>query len=336
METLQFAINAVFPILLLIILGYFLKKKHFLEEPWFKKGNTFIFRICLPVMLFVNVYNLESFDKIEWTAVYYAMIATVVLFALGVIFVKCTVPDDRQKGVILQAVFRSNYAIIGLPLTEALGGAEAVSMATVLSACCIPLYNILAVLALTMFQNENGQKADIKDTLKKIATNPLICAVAAGFVVLGIRSLIPVNEEGLPVFTVKNNLPFLFTAINNLAKICSPLALIILGGLFEFSAIKSKKRAIIIGTIVRVVVVPLVAISALILLDWYGNMQIDKVAYPPLLALFGAPTAVSGAIMAQEMDCDGELAGQLVVWTSIASIATLFVFIYALRALGLL
>ena len=336
MDTLLFAINAVFPILLLILLGYFLKRMNFLDEQWFKKGNTLIFRICLPVMLFINVYNIESFERIDWAAVCYVEIATVILFVLGVVFVKCAIPDDRQKGVILQSAFRSNYAIIGLPLAEALGGPEAVGMAAVISAFSIPLFNVLAVLALTMFQKENGQKADVKGTVKKIITNPLICAVAAGFVVLAIRAMIPVNGAGAPVFTVKNNMPFLFSAVNNVAKICSPLALIILGGLFEFSAIKDKKRSIVIGTVIRVVVVPLVAIGALILLDRYWNLQIDKMTYAPILALFGAPTAVSGAIMAQEMDNDGALAGQLVVWTSFFSIVTLFLFIVALRSIGLL
>ena len=62
----------------------------------------------------------------------------------------------------------------------------------------------------------------------------------------------------------------------------------------------------------------------------------DSAAYPALLALFGSPMAVSSAVMAQEMDNDGVLAGQLVVWTSFFSIITLFVFILALRTLGYL
>lgn len=337
METFLFAINAIMPILLLILLGYVLKRKNVFEEVWFKKGNTLIFLVCLPVLLFYNVYNVESFSAINWTAVWYSEIVITILFLVGIVFVKYTIPDDRQKGVILQCIFRSNYGIIGIPLAEALGGAEGVGVAAVLSAFSIPTFNILATIALTMFRKENGGKADIKGVLKSVAKNPLIIGVVSGLVVLGIRTLLPVGVDNQPVFTIKNDLPFLYTAISNLAKIASPLALIILGGRFEFSAIKGMKKQIIIGTLARVLAVPLLALGASILLTSCTDFfEMDAVAYPALLALFGSPVAVSSAIMAQEMDNDGVLAGQLVVWTSFISTATLFFFIYALRALGLL
>ena len=94
---------------------------------------------------------------------------------------------------------------------------------------------------------------------------------------------------------------------------------------------------VIIGTASRVLVVPLVVLGTSVLLTKHTDFfNMAPAAYPALLALFGSPVAVSSAIMAQEMDNDGVLAGQLVVWTSFVSIATLFFFIFALRALGLL
>ena len=337
METLVFAINAILPILLLVVIGYILKRRQFLEENWFKKGNKLIFRVCLPTMLFVNVYNIETLSQINWSVVLYSEIAILLLFLLGVLLVKLTVADEQQKGVVLQCVFRSNFAIIGLPLAESLGGAEGVGIAAVLSAFSIPTFNILAVIALTMFRSENGEKIKLKDMLKKIVTNPLIIGVAIGLAMLVIRSLIPVGADGTPVFTLKKNIPFLYNTINNVAKICSPLALIICGGLFNFSAIKSRKKPIAIGVLVRVVITPLIAIGAAILLSKYTSvLNLGNGAYPALLALFGSPVAVSSAIMAQEMDNDGALAGQLVVWTSVFSILTLFLFIYVLRSIGLL
>ena len=336
MNTLLFAINAIMPIILLILLGYFLKRKNFLDESWFKKGNKMIFRVCLPAMLFINVYNIESFSEINWTAVLYSEAVIVALFLLGILLVQLAVPDEKQKGVVVQCFFRSNFGIIGLPLAEALGGAEGVGVAAVLSAFSIPTFNILATIAMTMFLKDKSGKVDVKGMLKKIVTNPLNIGVATGLVVLGIRSFVPVNEAGALVFSLEGNLPLLYKAINSVSQICSPLALIILGGLFEFSAIKGRKKPIVIGTLLRVVAAPLVGLGALILLTKYTNFQMELAAYPALLALFGSPMAVSSAVMAQEMDNDGVLAGQLVVWTSFFSIATLFVFIFALRTMGYL
>ena len=292
MDTLLFALNAILPIILLILFGYLLKQKNFLDEDWFKKGNKLIFRVCLPCMLFVNVYNIESFTDINWSVVIYSELAIFATFFIGLIMVRLTVPDRKQKGVILQCVFRSNFAIIGLPLAESLGGAEGRGIAAILSAFSIPTFNILAVIALTMFlDGEDGHKANLKEVLVKIAKNPLIIGVVCGLIALGIRSFIPVN-------TLKE---------------------------------------ILIGTVSRVVAVPLAVIGLAVILSKYtGLISFDATVYPALVALFGSPVAVSSAIMAQEMDNDGVLAGQLVVWTSIASIFTTFLAIFLLRTIGLL
>ncbi len=330
MNIFLFAFNAIAPIILLILLGYILKKINFLDEGWFKKGNKFVFRICLPVLLFVNVYNIKSLEEIDWTVVLYAEIIIFIIFFLGLILVKFTIPEEKQKGVILQCVFRSNYAIIGIPLAESLGGPEAMGIASILGAFSIPTFNILAVIALTMYnKDENGRKANLADTLKKIVTNPLILGVAAGMVVLVLRSLLPVSADtGEIIFSLKNDVPWLFNAINNVSKICSPLALVVLGGQFDFAAVKGLRKQIAIGTLARVVAVPAIALSVAIVLSTYTNiLNFSPQVYPALIALFGSPVAVSSAIMAQEMDNDGTLAGQLVVWTSIASIFTIFFFV---------
>lgn len=330
--------NAILPIILLILFGYLLKQKNFLDEGWFKKGNKLIFRVCLPCMLFVNVYNIDSFTDINWSVVAYSEIAIFAAFFIGLAMVKLTVPDNRQKGVILQCVFRSNFAIIGLPLAESLGGAEGKGIAAVLSAFSIPTFNILAVIALTMFLGgEDGHKANLKDVLLKIAKNPLIIGVVCGLIVLGVRSFIPVDPDGSLVFSLSGSMKFLYDAVNNLSRISSPLALVILGGLFDFAAVKGMLKEIIIGTASRVVVVPLVVIGLAVILSRYtGLISFDATVYPALVALFGSPVAVSSAIMAQEMDNDGVLAGQLVVWTSIASIFTTFLAVFILRNMGLL
>lgn len=337
MDTLLFSVNAILPVVLLIFVGYLLKKLHFLEEDWFKKGNRLVFRLLLPCLLFYNVYQIQSFSAIDWSAVIYSELVILALFFMGLLVAHRSIPEAKQKGVITQCLFRSNFAIIGLPLAESLGGETGVGMAAVLSAFSIPTFNILAVLSLTMFlETEGEKKSGLKTTLKKIAKNPLIIAVGCGLLCLFLRSYIPRNADDTPFLSLSATFPWLYSTLENLAKIASPLALIILGGLFDFSAVKSMLREITIGTVGRVVVAPLLGIGLAIFLSHIGILSFDHSVYPALLALFGSPVATSSAIMAQEMENDGTLAGQLVVWTSIASIFTLFVFIFVLRSLAVL
>lgn len=337
MNTLLFSVNAILPVVLLIFVGYLLKKLHFLEEDWFKKGNRLVFRLLLPCLLFYNVYQIQSFSAIDWSAVIYSELVILALFFIGLWVARCTIPDSRQKGVITQCLFRSNFAIIGLPLAETLGGEQGVGMAAVLSAFSIPTFNVLAVLSLTMFLDTEGKKkSGLQTTLKKIIKNPLIIAVGCGLLCLILRSCFPHNLDNTPFFSLSTTFPWLYSVIESLAKIASPLALIILGGLFDFSAVKGMLRAITIGTVGRVLFAPALGIGLAICLSHIGILSFDQNVYPALLALFGSPVATSSAIMAQEMDNDGTLAGQLVVWTSIASIITLFVFIFALRSIAII
>ena len=117
----------------------------------------------------------------------------------------------------------------------------------------------------------------------------------------------------------------------------TPLALIVLGGQFKFSAVRGMTKEIVVGTVFRVVIAPLLGVGCAVLLSEFTPLlNFGQTEYPALIALFGTPVAVSSAIMAEEMDNDAQLAGQLVVWTSISSVLTVFLTVFALMSAGLL
>lgn len=339
MDTFIFSANAILPIILLIALGYGLKQRGFFDEIFLKKANAFVFNIALPALLFYNVYSIDDLKELNFNVIGFVMMAILVLFVLGMLTVKIGTADSRRKGVILQCIFRSNFAIIGIPLAEALGGSKAVAIAAVISAFSIPLYNILAVIALSIYvEDTKGNKIGPRQIFISICKNPLIIGVALGMVCLVIRGCVPYDEPTKTyAFTLKTHLPFLYTAVKNLSSIASPLALIILGGQFRFSAVKELAKDIMIGTVWRLVLAPLLALSAALFLSQYTSfLQFTAIEYPALIALFGTPVAVSSAIMAEAMGADKELAGQLVVWTSLLSMPSLFIIIMVFRSMHLL
>ena len=332
---LMTAVNAVLPIILLILLGYILRKKNFISENFVKTGNKLVFKILLPCMLFINVYNIESFSAIRWDIVIYSMLIALLIFIMGLVTAVLTTDVAERRGVILQCTYRSNFAIIGLPLAEALGGSEAVGVAAVISAFSIPLFNTLAVISLSIFVDKSG-KGGIKKVLLNIAKNPLITGVVLGLVCLGIRAF-QGEMFGEVVFALNKQTKFLYSAINNLKAIASPLALLVLGGQFEFSAVKGLKKEIVVGTVWRIVLAPIIGIGGAVLLSNCTSLLSCGVnEYPALIALFGSPVAVSSAVMAGSMGNDEQLATQLVVWTSICSIVTLFLQVCILMGAGLL
>ena len=112
--------------------------------------------------------------------------------------------------------------------------------------------------------------------------------------------------------------------------------LMMLGGQFTFSAVKGMKRQIILGTVARIVLAPVLALGVGYALSRSGVLSLGAPEYASFIALFASPVAVSSAIMAREMKNDDTLAGQLVVWTSVGSVLTLFLFAFVFRSIGLL
>ncbi len=334
---LSTAMNAIVPILLLVLLGNFLRRYGFLDENFLKLGNKLVFHICLPVMLFINIYDIEGFSEISWNVVIYVVVMICLFFIISFAIAFMTTSVPERRGVVMQCFYRSNFAIIGLPLAGALGGSKAMAMASVLSAVSIPLFNIFAVISLTVFlKNPSGEKVGLRKILLDIMKNPLIIGVVAGLCALGLR-LLQTELFGEVVFSFKQDVYFLYKALNSIKDITTAFALIVLGGQFTFSAVKGMFREIAVGTACRLLLAPALGIGVAYILSTYTSMLSCGVnEYPALIALFGSPVAVSSAVMASQMKNDEQLATQLVVWTSIGSIFTVFLMVCIMMPAGLL
>lgn len=329
MNTFLFSLNAVAPIILVIILGYIIQKVKLVPESFFVYANKVVFNVAIPIYLFYSVYNIENLSDINWRLIFSAVILIIIICAAAVVFFCIYTKDNGKRGVLIQCAFRSNYAIIGLPLAETMGGEPALATAAVVSAFGIPVFNILAVVVLSVFSyNNEGIHISVKGILKSICKNPLIIGVVLALVCLALRSYVP--------FTIKEDLPFLYEAIGEAGSVASPLALIVLGGRFHVSAIKELAKDITWGVLWRLVICPAIGLGVLMLMSGYGVISFTKADLPALIAFYGSPVAVSSAIMAESMNCHGELARQLVIWCNIVSIFTVFVIISMCRYYALI
>ena len=332
MENLLFTFNAILPILLPVFLGYFLKKINFFSDEFLVKVNKLVFKVLIPVLLFSNLY-MADLSEIDWAFVGFAAGAILLLFVIGMIIV-LFIPDKKQKGVILQASFRSNYAIIGIPLATMLGGEPARAAASVVAAVTVPLFNILAVIALSIYDHEDGVSVSVKDVLKKIVTNSLIIGVMAGLVFCFIGMGIDALGGDIKAFLNKDNMTgaaaFIPKTISSIANLATPLALIVLGGRFEFKAVKKLWKQLTLSVTLRLVITPLAFLSIAYVLGFKSSTE-----FAILIALFATPIAVSSVPMALQMKQDDELAGQIVVWTSALSAISLFIIILICASIGI-
>ena len=316
MDSFLFALGAVAPIVLMVIVGYFFKKIGWMDERFAKKANKMVFRAFMPVMLFVKIYRIPNLAEMDFGFVGYAAIAIIAIFVLTIPATIAVTKHRDRRGVLVQAAFRSGYSLIGIPLAESLYGEPGAVAATLLSTVAIPIFNVLAVVSLSALGAEGGEKPSVKKIVLDIVKNPLILGIAAAMIGISFR----LSDIG-PLFDV----------LQYLSNLAIPLALLVLGAQFEFSAVASLKCEIIFGTLVRTVIVPAFTLGIAYM---FFRERFTPAHFATFVAVFATPVAVPSVPMVQEMGGDVTLAGQLVVWSTLISAVTVFLVTLLLRLGG--
>lgn len=310
MENFIISFNAVAPIFILLALGYFLTRVKVLTELTTKKMNNLCFKVFFPVLLFNSIYNTKIEGAFSPKLLLTAVITVSSVFVLLFILIPIIEKNNAKRGVLIQAIFRSNFVIFGLPITTAICGSENLGSVSILIAVIVPLYNALSIIALEVFR---GEKIRIGKILKGIATNPFIIGGTAGIIFLLLKIPLPAPIS---------------SCVSDLSKIATPLALILLGATFKFSDIRPNIKGILIGSIGKLFVIPLICIPLFIILGFRGT------ELTALTVMIGAPTAVSSFTMAEQMNADKTLAGQIVVFDSIGAVFTMFLWLFILMQLS--
>ncbi|MDD3346569.1 AEC family transporter [Oscillibacter sp.] len=332
-ETFVYTLHAILPILFIIVLGYFVRRVGPWSESFYKQLNSLCFRLFLPIQLFCNVYGIDDLTNMNWRVIGYLFSSVFFCLLAGLLAAKLFIPDRRQKGVITQVAFRSNQAILGLPLANALGGDAAMAFASMATSVCVPLFNVLAVIVLTVFGGDGEKRTSARTLVRRVVSNPLILGALSGLLVVLIRQFLP-TVDGVSVFTIRNQLPSLYAAATNLSKVASPVMLFVLGTRLNFGAVSELLPQLTLGVLLRLVICPAAVIGMAVALR--TPLGLTSLEIPTLVAVASTPVAVSSAVMAQEMGGDDQLANQLVVWTSALSMVSIFCIVYILRVGGLL
>lgn len=327
MDSFLFAVNAVLPIILAVAVGYCLKRFGMISPTFVKEGNKLVFRVFLPAMLFLNIYEIESVSSVSLGYVLYAAAIVLLVFLIGIPLVMFLTDKDAHRGPLLQGTFRSNYALVGIPLATALFGETGAIAASLLSAVIVPLYNTLAVVSLSIFKRDE-KTVSVKKILLDIVKNPLIVSIVIGLSVLGVRALF--LRFGL-AFRLSDIAP-VYTLLGYLSRVATPMALILLGAQFEFSQVSGYRREIVFATLTRAIAVPVIGIGSALL---FFRTSFGGAEFASLVACFATPVAVSSVPMTQEMKGDVVLAGQIVIFTTVASAFTVFIATVILRAIGI-
>lgn len=270
-----------------------------------------VFKVFFSVMMFDDIYQSEISGAVSGKFMGFTIASiAVVYFAALAVALKVT-KSPKTRGAMIQAIYRSNFVIMGLPIASNIYGGENLATTAVMVAVVVPIFNVLAVVTLEVFRGEKPRPLKI---LRQILKNPLIIGAVLGLICAAFNIEFPQVLDDL---------------FDDMASVATPLALVILGISFEFSQIKECGRNLWISVIGRLVVVPGVVLTAAALL---GFRDIEFVT---LIGVFAAPSAISSYTMAQSMDSDATLAGNAVIMSSMLACGTMFLWIFLFKSLGM-
>jgi len=312
---LLFSVNVVAPLFILMAAGYFARKIHFVSPEFLAQMNRFVFQFLLPLMLFQDIRETYQGDFSNTKMIAYALGGVFGVIILTTVLVHIFIRRKGQQGSMIQGIYRSNFLIYGFPLAKAMYGDEATANIAMLMAIIIPVYNIVAVVVLTLHSEHNNERISLTRLFKGIVTNPLIIGSVVGVIFGAVHIEFP---------------HFLEQPVSQLAGVATPLALFVMGGEFRFSRLKHHYGKAITATVARLVVIPVVLLYICINAGFRGS------ELAVFVSLFATPTAVVSYIMADNMGNDGELAAQIVVLTTVASCLTIFLIVYFLKTWGYL
>ena len=307
MENLILSLNVVLPLFITMSLGYFLKSLNMFDNNTLDTMNNITFKSFLPMLLFYNIYKTDLQGVFNLKLMIFSATCVIALYLILYLIVPLIEKDNKKRGALLQGLFRSNFVIFGLPITESLFGGEKVGVAALLIAVIVTLFNILSVIALETFR---GGKPNFRKISIGIIKNPLIIASCLGILTLLLKIKIPTAIE---------------KTISDVSKIATPLSLILLGASFKFDNIKKYLKQTTIAVVGKTILTPCIILPICIMFGYRG------VELTTLMIIFAAPTAISSFTMAQQMDSDSDLAGQIVVFTSAFYVVTVFMLIFILK-----
>ena len=315
MENFIYSINVTFPIFLVMVIGYFLKQIGMLNDNFVTVANRFNFKVTLPFMLFRDIAGVDIRAVFDLKYVLFCALVSTACFWLIWGGVKLFLKDQTMRGAFVQASFRSSAAVMGLAFIQNIYGDA--KMAPLMIIGTVPLYNVAAVIILSLTAEGNGglSPAALKKSLKGILTNPIILGIAAGM----IFSLLPIS---MPVIAEKT--------VNNIAVLATPLALIGLGAGFEGKKALAEIKPTLICSAMKLLLWPIIFLP----IAAYMGFTSEKLV--GILVMLGSPTTVSCYIMSKNMGHEGVLTSSVVVATTFFSSVTLTLFLYLIKSFGLI
>ncbi|MBO9606908.1 MAG: AEC family transporter [Paenibacillaceae bacterium] len=296
-------LHNVVPLSVMIALGIILYRAFKLDIRTLSKLNFYLFS---PAVIFKMIYE----SSISWSvllqvlAFFFVFIA--LLFGVAEAVVRLRRYGAGMRSSMRNSVLFYNSANYAIPLNQLVfvGDAFTLSIQIIITMMQSLLPNTYGIYSI------NAHKSDWKDSVRQIATLPVIYIIPLAFLLRGLHVDVP-EPIYLPIEYVANG--FFATA------------LVTLGVQLGSMKWQLKLADVAIASVLRLCVGPLLGFGVVLLLGIHGPMA------QALVLSCAVPTSLSSVLLAVEFDNEPEFASQAVFASTVFSIFTVSVVIYLLQ-----
>ena len=302
MENLLTGFNIVSPVFFVLLLGYFAKKRGYIDNNFVDKGTWIVFYLALPFKLFYDIKN-ARIVSLHPKYVAYILLGVIFVIIISIIIAKALrIKDKKKLSAFVHCAYRSNFVYVGFPILDIIyNGAPSMEHMIVIIAFGLTLYNISAIILLTYYSEAEDKSISFIDIFIKILKNPMIAGVVVGAIF---------NFLQLPVYQGVDK------AIEMVAKISTPMSLILIGASLNFESSKSDFKLMFISAFIKTVIAPALLIPIGVKLG-FTNMELG-IAY----VFWATPCAANCFIFTKQMKSDYEFASKVITLSFIMSILT--------------
>ena len=303
-------VNAVIPSAIYLTVGILLKVFHVVTDEEVKRFTKMTFTALYPFLMFDNLYGKDIGEHMNWLMLIYG-----IAFSFFQIFATWAAVNKFERNpanrsAMIQAMWRSNIVIMGLPIAINIFGKGKVTAVAALLMFIVPIYNIMAVV---LFEKFRGGKASMKHLLKGVITNPLIVGGICALIVMGLGIKVPTT---------------IYNTIVSLSDATTPIAMILLGASLSTGGIKADRKQVVACVVVKLLIWPALGIAGALLLGLTG---VELIA---IVLMVSTPTALASFAMASSMGGNGDLAGEAVVFSTISACFTMPIWLFLLMTGG--
>ena len=330
MENLIFSLNATLPIFLLMVLGYIFNKIHLIDDKAASWMNKFVFKVALPLLVFQDLAEQDFMGTWNGKFVFFCFTATIVSIAVIALFSRLVIKDKSVRGEFIQGSYRSSAALLGIAFIHNIYGEASTGMAPLMILGSVPLYNIFAVIILTLTAGaevdaagageesttqSNEKRALMKKTLIGIITNPIIIGILAGL----LWSVLKIHEPKI-----------LKTTVTNLGSLATPLGLMSMGATFDFKKALGNAKVAFLASFIKLFVLVAVFMPIAVHMGFAGEQIVA------ILVMLGSATTVSCYIMSKSMGHEGVLSSSIIMLTTFGCSFSLTFWLFILKSFGII